>query len=119
MRDIGREILSFWLHETPPSLWFRADGTLRPMIETRFSGAYDRALDGHLSDWVCRPETCLALCLLLGQFPAHLFYGTARVSEAVPEAVRGAKMAVAFGFDQMVKPEGANSFMRLSCTASR
>jgi uncharacterized protein (DUF924 family) len=57
-----------------------------------------------LPEWESKPADCLALVLLLDQFPRNMFRGTAQAFATDPIALRVARSAVADGLDQKMRP---------------
>ena len=42
------DILNFWFTECTPEQWFKKDSEFDKMLEARFAGIVERALDGKL-----------------------------------------------------------------------
>lgn len=57
--------------------WFKADPSTDAAIAERFAGAIEAAAGGDYSQWAATPAGCLALILVLDQFPRNLYRGTA------------------------------------------
>ncbi|MGB6016173.1 MAG: DUF924 family protein, partial [Nodosilinea sp.] len=81
------EILRFWFGDpADPSgeygqqrqVWFKKDPAFDDAIRQRFLADVERAMAGERDDWRHEPRSCLALVLLLDQFPRNLFRGAAR-----------------------------------------
>ncbi len=104
MRDSQTDILSFWFEETQPQQWFQVNPDFDALIRARFSDACDKAKAGILDDWRRDADGCLALCLLLDQFPRNMFRGTPAAFATDGKALVVAKYAVAKGFDQVLPP---------------
>ncbi len=100
MRDIKQEILHFWFDETPPALWFQKNDDFDNQIRDRFSSAYKLATEGLCDSWRDTAEGCLALCIVLDQFPRNMFRGLPAAFATDAKALGIAKFAVARGFDQ-------------------
>lgn len=101
------EVLNFWFGKPDAadygkqrSFWFRKKTQIDQEIRTRFLTNYDQAVAGRLDDWKNSPPTCLALILLLDQFPRNMFRGTAQAFATDPQALAAAQHAVASNFDQ-------------------
>ncbi len=110
--DIVTDVLTFWLG-TPDDpewgefkdIWFRAaTPEFDAEIRDRFLDAHERAAAGDLDHLKDTPEGCLALLILLDQFPRNMFRGTARAFATDPNALEIAKHAAAKGFDDNVMP---------------
>lgn len=105
MRDTKQEITHFWFEETEPQLWFQQNETFDKQITDRFSVTYDMAKDGLCNNWSSDAEGCLALCLLLDQFPRRMHRGKAAAYETDEKALLVAKQAIHKGFDQVLPQE--------------
>ncbi len=106
-----QEILKFWFGDpASPEYgqsrpeWFKKDPQFDQTIEKQFLPVYEQAAAGQLQAWQGSPLTCLALILVLDQFPRNMFRGTPRAFATDPLAVQAAQQAVAQGFDQQLLP---------------
>jgi uncharacterized protein (DUF924 family) len=106
-------ILKFWFGdpENPAgeygrqrSVWFRKDPAFDAEIRRRFLEDVEQAIAGDLSHWQGAPYPCLALVLLLDQFPRNLFRGEAKSFAGDALARTVADRAIAQGYDQQVLP---------------
>ena len=95
------EVVRFW-EQAGPRRWFRKDDVFDAEFRGRFLGAHEAAAGGTLAAWTATPEGCLALLLLLDQFPRNAFRGSARAwaTDALARVV--AHHAVMRGFDAQV-----------------
>ena len=84
--------------------WFIADPGFDSEIRNRFATDYEAARDGRLDSWGGRPDTALALTILLDQVPRNIFRGTALAFATDGRAQVVAEAAVAAGFDRAVAP---------------
>ena len=91
-------ILDFWF--ASEGLWFKKDDAFDETIRQRFAADYESAAAGGLADWRETPEGCLALIVLLDQFPRNMFRGTDRAFVTDNLAVDIAETAIERGFDQ-------------------
>lgn len=104
MKDTQGDILNFWFVETQPSLWFQINPDFDVNVKEHFEAEYEAARDGLYDDWKSNPDGCLALCLLLDQFPRNMYRGTAAAYATDSKAILIAKHAIAKGFDQVFQP---------------
>jgi len=74
----AQAVLDFWFREIDPKLWFARDADFDRQLAERFGENVEQALAGGLAHWEDRPESRLALILLLDQFTRNLFRGTAK-----------------------------------------
>jgi len=86
------------------SRWFFPTPEFDRLCTTRFLASYEDAAHGRLEDWKNGPRSCLALVLLLDQFPRNMFRGTARAFATDAKARELTRHAVAAGFDRELSP---------------
>jgi uncharacterized protein (DUF924 family) len=104
MRDYKEEILYFWFEETLPKLWFLKNPDFDQEIKDRFLTIYNMAKDGLCDSWNVDAEGCLALCILLDQFPRNMFRDQAESFQTDGKALLISKHAISKGFDQLLVP---------------
>jgi uncharacterized protein (DUF924 family) len=111
--DPVEEILQFWFdvpdrpgsdYGQQRSVWFKKDPAFDATIRQQFLSLYEQAAAGHLNHWQPQPRPCLALLLLLDQFPRNLFRGDPRSFATDAQALAIAHQAIAQGFDQTLAP---------------
>lgn len=105
MRDSKREVLHFWFKETQPQQWFQKNEQFDEQIKERFLSVYELARSGLCDSWKDSAEGCLALCIVLDQFPRNMFRNTPDMFATDMKALLVAKHAIASGYDQLLKPE--------------
>lgn len=103
------EILNFWFgveagEEGYREAWFRRDENFDHEIRERFAGDYEKAAAGELGGWMESPRGCLALILLLDQFPRNLFRDDPRAYATDGRAREVADHAVTTGLDRGLGP---------------
>ncbi|MCB9973087.1 MAG: DUF924 domain-containing protein [Rhodospirillales bacterium] len=103
MKDTKQNILTFWFHDIPPSQWFQKNEEFDRQLSERFFADYLLARDGVYDGWMEDAQGCLALCILLDQFPRNMFRETAQAFETDAKALLIAKHAVAKGYDKMLE----------------
>ena len=93
------EVIRFWFQEHDRDDWFRGGEEFDQKIRDRFLEVYEQGAAGELEAWRDSPLGCVALCLVLDQFPRNLFRGDPR-SFATDAAARAVcDHALAQGFD--------------------
>lgn len=92
-------MLDFWFGQDRKA-WFEKNPSFDEEIRRRFLGLYERAAAGGLAPWMGAPRSCLALAILLDQFPRNMFRGTARAFAADGLAREAARTIVERGWDQ-------------------
>ncbi|MBV8030676.1 MAG: DUF924 domain-containing protein [Betaproteobacteria bacterium] len=99
------EVLAFWFQGSGRDRrWFQKDDAFDQQIRTRFLDAYDAAAKGALETWKADARACLALVIVLDQFPRNMFRGTARAFAADGLALEAAKAVVGCGYDLGFSP---------------
>jgi uncharacterized protein (DUF924 family) len=104
MHDSKQDILNFWFNETEPQLWVQQNEAFDARLRQRFMSSCELARDGLCDAWNHDVDGCLALVLLLHQFPRNIYRGHAKAYAGDGKALLAAKHAVAGGFDQTLTP---------------
>jgi uncharacterized protein (DUF924 family) len=98
------QVLEFWFQRERKD-WFAKDERFDAEILSRFLPLYERAAAGGLADWLQAPRSCLALVIVLDQFPRNMFRGSARAFAADPLALAAARTIVERGWDRSFSPD--------------
>jgi uncharacterized protein (DUF924 family) len=103
------DVLLFWFGPAaergkPHKRWFVKSQAFDREIRERFVPLYEEAAAGKLAHLKENAADCLALILLLDQFPRNMFRGTPRAFATDPLALEAARHAVAQGFDRAMLP---------------
>ena len=99
------DVLGFWFSNHAMARWFSDDLAFDAEIENLFEPLFEGAVKGGLSDWLTSPDGCLALVILLDQFPRNLFRGKAK-SFAFDDVAREiASLAIEQEFDLKIARE--------------
>jgi uncharacterized protein (DUF924 family) len=107
----AERVLHFWFEHEPGSeavairsRWFFSNPKFDQLCKTRFLASYEAAARGCLDDWKKEPRSCLALVLLLDQFPRNMFRDTARAFSTDTKALELSRHAITAGFDGKLSP---------------
>ncbi len=107
MPSRAREVLDFWFgREGDPEYgqfrneWFRKDPEFDATVTKKFADLYEEAAAGELDDWRDTAESCLALVIVLDQFPRNMFRGDARTHAEDGRALGASKYAVEHALDR-------------------
>ena len=105
------EILCFWfggLEEKdfaePRKSWFAAEPDVDAEIRRLFLDDYNRAARGEFHSWRDTAQSCLALTIVLDQFPRNIFRNDPRAYASDDTALATAEYAVRTGFDREFPP---------------
>jgi len=101
------EVLDFWFgREGEPGYgefreaWFRKDPTFDADVTERFADLYEEAVAGGLDGWRDDARSCLALVIVLDQFPRNMFKGDGRTHAADGVALESSKYALEHVLDR-------------------
>ena len=107
MQSSPADVLAFWFgSEGEPgygefrSQWFQKDEAFDREVADRFGDLYERAAAGELDAWREEAEGCLALVIVLDQFPRNMFRGDARTHATDGKALEVAKYAIERALDR-------------------
>jgi uncharacterized protein (DUF924 family) len=84
--------------------WFAPDPEFDRLCNERFLTNYEDAVSKRLEDWKNASRSCLALILLLDQFPRNMFRGSARAFATDSKALALSRHALQSGFDRPLSP---------------
>jgi uncharacterized protein (DUF924 family) len=101
MDPTARELLDYWLR-LGPEVWYRGSDALDAEIRDRWGALWEKGHAGELTSWRGQPGSCLALLVLLDQFPRNMFRGDARAFASDAQALDVAKSAIRHGHDRRV-----------------
>lgn len=104
MRDMMHEVIRFWFEETAPQQWFQKNPDFDDLVKQRFFPVYETAREGGCDVWSQDAEGALALCIVLDQFPRHMFRNTPQAFAADEQALSMVAEAIRKGFDQVLEP---------------
>ena len=82
------DVLRFWFEDSTLKDWFAKSEAFDEKIRTEFGEAYDTAAEGDFSEWRVTASACLALCILLDQFPRNMFRNNSKAF-ATDQLARG------------------------------
>jgi uncharacterized protein (DUF924 family) len=105
------EVLAFWFGREGKEgygefreVWFSRDPEFDREIRDRFEAVYEEAVAGGLEVWKEEARSCLALIVVLDQFPRNMFRGDARMYTADGLALAAARHAVERAYDRELPP---------------
>lgn len=97
-------VLDFWFGQDRKA-WFAKDAAFDALVRERFLPLYDAAAAGTLDDWMAQPGSCLALVIVLDQFPRNMFRGSGRAFAADERARACARRILEQGWDKSMTPD--------------
>ncbi len=100
------DILTFWFgpppdpgYTAPQAHWFEKNPAFDAECAHRFLATYEKAAAGELQAWRDEPRSCVALLVLLDQFPRNMFRDSPRAFATDAQAREVARHALARGLD--------------------
>ena len=94
------DVLDFWLGEVGPDGWYNpANPELDSECRTRFSDAWQAALDGGLEHWVDGAVGTLAYLVICDQLSRNMHRGNAKSFATDAQARAAARVALVNGWD--------------------
>ena len=96
------EIVDFWFSEPMRSRWFRSTQAVDREIRVRFEAVWLQAASGALADWRETARGCLALAIVLDQFPLNMYRGQPRAFATEGQAIEVSLLAVERGLDRQL-----------------
>lgn len=105
----ANDVLTFWFGAAAErgksrTEWFEKNPSFDDAIRARFLPMYEHAAAGHLLDWMQNTVDCLALIVLLDQFPRNMFRNSYRAFAADHLARESTRHALQQGFDRTLLP---------------
>jgi uncharacterized protein (DUF924 family) len=105
------EVLEFWFGREGEEgygefreAWFTKDAEFDREVRDRFESLHGEAAAGKLEGWKDEARSCLALVILLDQFPRNMFRGDPRTYATDELARNAARHAVEHAYDRELSP---------------
>ena len=105
-----QDVLEFWFSEPANKLWFKSTAEFDAEISARYQPLWLQAKEKQLSDWKNTAEGCLALIIVLDQFPLNMFRGTAKSFSTEKEAIQVTHYAISKKLDKKLDPARLSFF---------
>jgi uncharacterized protein (DUF924 family) len=99
--DSAEGVLRFWFDEHPQD-WFVKNEVFDTEIRERFLPLHEAAAAGMLAHWADDARRCLALVILLDQFPRNMFRDEARAFATDAQARATARRILERGWDKAI-----------------
>ena len=107
MDPLSEDILTFWFGDTDLSrdmerreVWFRSTPEFDAAITGQYAEAHERAGGGAFDHFVESPADCLALVIMLDQFPRNMFRQSPRAFGTDAKAREITRLALDRGYDR-------------------
>ena len=99
------DIIDFWYAESTRALWFRSTPEFDEELRRRFLETWEQAGRGEFDHWRQSAAGCLALVIVLDQFPLNMFRGQAESFATEARSREVARHALDRGFDRDLDAE--------------
>ena len=96
------EIINFWYSDNIKKYWFSSTPQLDQEIREKYENLWLIGMNGELDKWQSSPKGCLALIILLDQFPLNMFRGQAKSFQSEKKSIDIALKAVNCHFDEKI-----------------
>ena len=105
MNFAPQEIMDYWYSPRLQPHWFNSTREIDREIAERYGALWEEAVEGGLDSWMATPQGCLALTILLDQFPLNMFRGDKRCFSSEAKAIAVAKYAIGNGLDKLIEKD--------------
>lgn len=99
------DILDFWFSDEIRDRWFDSTEAFDRELRRDYEDTWRRARRGELDHWRQSAEGCLALVILLDQFPLNMYRGQAESFATEAQSREVARAALELGFDRELPVE--------------
>ena len=99
------DVIKYWFSEKSRQHWFSSTPEIDNEIKQRYEQLWINAASGKLNDWQDSPQGCLALIIILDQFPLNMFRGKAKSFQTEEMAVEVALKAIKKGYDEILNTD--------------
>jgi len=101
----AEEIIDYWYSPKISKQWFASTAQLDAEIKTKYEALWQTASSGELDHWQASPQGCLALIIVLDQFPLNMYRNRPVSFSTEAKSIEVARHAVEKGFDQILQQE--------------
>ena len=95
-----KDIIDFWFSEDSRKRWFNSTPEFDRLLSERYLETWEQARRGQLDHWMQSAEGCLALVIVLDQFPLNMFRNSAQSYATEARSREVARQAIENKFDQ-------------------
>jgi uncharacterized protein (DUF924 family) len=100
-----QKIIDFWFADDVRKLWFNSTTEFDRSLSDRFEDVLKQADQGELDHWMETAAGCLALVIILDQFPLNMFRGNAQSFATEARSRDVARVAIENVFDKVLAAE--------------
>ena len=95
-----QSLINFWFSDEVRQYWFNSTDVFDQQLVNAYADTWEQAKRGDLDDWQGTATGCLALVILLDQFPLNMFRGTAKSFSTEAQSRIVARSAIEKSHDQ-------------------
>ena len=99
------DVIKYWFSKKSRQHWFFSTTEIDDEIRLRYEQLWISAASGDLNNWKDSPQGCLALIIVLDQFPLNMFRGKAKSFQTEKMAVEVALKAINKGYDEILNAD--------------
>jgi len=99
------DVIKYWFSEKSRQHWFFSTPEIDNEIKQCYEQIWISAASGELNGWQDSPQGCLALIIVLDQFPLNMFRGTAKSFQTEDIAVEMTLKAIKKGYDEILNTD--------------
>jgi len=104
------DIIQFWYSEPMSHHWFKSTPEIDLLIKEKYQSLWREAVVRKMDSWKQTAEGCLALILLLDQFPLNMFRGAAESFATEAQAIELTLYGIEQGYDAQLPVSHLNFF---------
>lgn len=97
-----QDVLDFWFDEPIKAQWFNSTPQFDNEIRQRFQALWQAVVRGECESWLDSAEGCLAMAIVLDQFPLNMYRGMALSFSSEAKAIAVSKQAIDRGYDKLL-----------------
>lgn len=101
-----QDIINFWFADDTRKLWFNSTDDFDQHLRESYLETWEQARAGELDQWLHSAEGCLALVIVLDQFPLNMFRNQAKSFATEAQSREVAREAIDRGFDHQLDADG-------------
>ena len=105
-----QDIIDFWFSDRVRELWFNSTPEFDRELREAYLQTWEQAKRGELDHWKQSAEGCLALIILLDQFPLNMFRDSAESYSTEAQSREVARHALQREFDRSLE-DGQKAFL--------
>ncbi len=96
-------ILEYWYSKEVAKHWFASTPELDAEIKRRYEHTWKKASVGELDCWQENPKSCLAVLIVLDQFPLNMYRGKPQCFSTEPKAIAITYYALQNKYDEQLE----------------